>query len=458
MIEIEGLPEQEAQLVERLVKQIKAHRTNNELRTQLMDSKHLLEQMAFVSNQKQLQAVLGWPAKAVETLARRCRLERFAVEGGELDAFGLTELLSHRNFIRRARQGELSSLVHGVAFEVVSRGGDGESPVVVTHTSALNGTGDYNSRRGRLLNFLSVSEWTKGMGRPTRFTLHQPGVVWTVTDGKATPSEHTAIKDRVLVEPLVYKPRLDRPLGSSRITRPVIFLTQSAVRVVVRSEATADLYSAPSLIATGLTADQIQDGSWRQGIGNVIGIPDADEGPDGAPNLARVTLEKIQQASQEPHVAQLRAWAQLFAGETSIPVSSLGISIDSNPTSAESYAASREDLIAEAEDANAEWGGAHTRTALNGWALANGKHPDDAPDELRTISARYRSPANTSRAAAADAFVKLATAIPGLAQTDSAIDLLGLDPDVAAKLRSDLRRARATAMLTELGRVSDGNA
>ncbi len=253
------------------------------------------------------------------------------------------------------------------------------------------------------------------------------------------------------MEPLIYKPRLDRPFGQSRISRSVIFLTRSAARIVVRSEATADLFSAPALLALGLTAEQITDGSWRSGIGHVVGIPDADEGPADAPNLARVDIKTIQQASQEPHIAQLRAWAQLFAGETSIPVSSLGISIDSNPTSAESYAASREDLIAEAEDANGEWDQAHRRTLLNAFALREGIAFDEIPDELRRLRAKRRDPRHISQAAAADAFVKVASVIPGLAATDTAVDMLGLDPALAERLKVDLRRNRTASMLTALG-------
>src|SRR5699024_5912962 len=107
-----------------------------------------------------------------------------------------------------------------------------------------------------------------------------------------------------------------------------------------------------------------------------------------------------------------RAWAQLFSGEMSIPVSSLGIGIDSNPTSAESYAASREDLIAEAEDANSEWDGAHRRSLLNGFALRERIAFDEIPAELLGLRPKRRDPRHLSRAAEADAFVKVASVIP----------------------------------------------
>lgn len=456
MLTIDGLPEEETRILNELVGVIKAKQPRNLLRSGLMDHKRTFRNWPIAAELGDLRAVLGWPAKAVETLARRSRLEGFTIPSRELSTFGLEEVLESTQYLRRCRMGELDSLVHAVAFEVTTTGLDGEPDVLITHVSALNGSGHWNNRLGRLDSFLSVTLWGESMS-PLEWALYMPNVTWVYANDTLELQSHGL--GRVPVEPLIYKPRLDRPFGSSRISRSVIFLTRSAARVVVRSEATADLYSAPGLLALGLTADQITDGSWRTGIGNVVGVPDADDGPDGAPQLARVSIEKIQQASQEPHIAQLRAWAQLFAGETSIPVSSLGISIDSNPTSAESYAASREDLISEAEDANAEWGGAHRRTLLNAWALREGVPVADVPAELLGLRARWRDTRHTSQAAAADAFVKVVGVIPELARVDSALDMLGLDPALVERLRSDMRRARATNNIAALaGRTDAGTA
>lgn len=452
--EIEGMPDELVELVERLAKQIADHRADNELRSRYMSGHALLNRMPFVRDRAQLEAVVGWPAKAVETLAQRVRFERFTTPEPTSDLDQLAAALRRAQFARRVNMGELSAFVHGVSFEVA--GVDAAGRPKVTHVSALNGTGDYDEVEGKLVNFLAVSEWdTQDSAVPAAFTLYLPGQVWTVIDGAAVVRS-SPIVDGVPVEPLIYKPDLDRPLGRSRITWPVIFYTQSAMRVIVRSEATADLYSAPSLIALGVDSQQLQDGSWMQGIGNVVGIPDSDpaDAPENAPNLARAQIEKIQQASQEPHIKQLHAWAQLFAGETSIPVSSLGISVEqANPNSAEAYAASREDLISNAEDAMAEFGAAHVRTVRSAWQLAN--RTSEPAEFLAGLSARYRDPRVTSQAARADAFVKLVGAMPALAQTDAALDMLGLDPELTERLRSDMRRSRATANILSLSRLAE---
>ena len=454
MIKITGLPVDETVTLNALVEQVKAKQPRNELRSAMMDHKRTFENWPLVQEMGDLKAVIGWPAKGVETLARRCRLEGFTLSGGEsLEDFGLDTMLEETQYLRRAKMGALNSLVHSVSFEVATTSDDPAEPeVLITHVSALNGTGTWNGRLGRLDDFLSVTEWDRG--EPKAWALYMPAGTWVYQNKTLDFQEHGL--GRVPVEPLIYKPRLDRPFGQSRITRSVIFLTRSAARVIVRSEATADLYSAGGLLALGLSAEQIGEGSWRQGLGSVIGIPDADQGPADAPQLARVAIEKIQQASQEPHVAQLKAWAQLFSGEMSIPISSLGISSEANPTSAESYAASREDLIAEAEDANEEWGAARRRSVLNAYALREDIAHTDIPIELLGLRQKVRDPRHMSQAASADAFVKVASVIPGLAETDTAVDMLGLDPALAERLKGDLRRNRSSSMLNALAGVADG--
>src|SRR5699024_4047749 len=107
-----------------------------------------------------------------------------------------------------------------------------------------------------------------------------------------------------------------------------------------RTEVAAEFYSAPQRVLLGSdeSAFRNQDGSiktaWQAILGRVWAVPD----DDGAAT-PRADIKEFTQASQQPHVDQLRAWAQLFAGETSIPLSSLGISGDANPTSSDAYAA-----------------------------------------------------------------------------------------------------------------------
>src|SRR4029077_12156659 len=91
--------------------------------------------------------------------------------------------------------------------------------------------------------------------------------------------------------------------------------------------------------------------SWLVMLGRIKGIPDDEEA-----STPRADVKQFQAASPQPHIDHLKQLAQLFSGEASIPLTSLGVSDMSNPTSADSYIASREDLIAEAEGAPHAWG------------------------------------------------------------------------------------------------------
>ncbi|MCW2752492.1 MAG: putative phage portal protein, partial [Aeromicrobium sp.] len=155
----------------------------------------------------------------------------------------------------------------------------------------------------------------------------------------------------------------------------------------------------------------------------------------------------------EPHIAQLKQQAQLFSGETSIPLTSLGVSDMSNPTSADSYIASREDLIAEAEGATDDWAPPLRRTLTKALAIANGL--DKIPEEWKTIDAKWRSPMYLSRAAQADAGTKQLSAIPWLADTEVGLELLGLDDQQIRRALSDRRRAQGRSILETLSAAAD---
>jgi hypothetical protein len=171
-------------------------------------------------------------------------------------------------------------------------------------------------------------------------------------------------------------------------------------------------------------------------LGRIKAIPD-DENLDNP----RPDVKQFAASSPQPHIDQLKQQAQLFAGETSIPLTSLGVSDMSNPTSADSYVASREDLIAEAEGALDDWTPSVKRVYRTALAIANGL--DSVPPEWRTIAPKWRSPIYLSRAAQADAGMKQLTAVPWLADTEVGLELLGLDEQQTRRAMAEKKRAQA---------------
>ncbi|MGV4377942.1 phage portal protein [Trueperella pyogenes] len=441
-------------LVGRLEKMIKAKRRRNELRSAYMDGKHLLTKLPPSSPPylNQLRTVLGWPAKAVEALARRIRLDGFDFPG---DALGVDELLAANDYFAMSAQAQVSALVHSTVFVTVTAGGVGEPDAVVSHVTAMNGTGEWDTRRREFTSFLAVNRWpkagaTSGLRSNGEFTLFLNHEVVTVVDGKVVSRAVSPV--RMPVTHMSYKPRLDRPFGSSRISRPVMSITDSAVRTIIRSEGTADFYGVPWFMIFGPDESSFSKDGWQMVMDRINAIPDNTD--PGVQN-PRADVKQFTQGSQQPHVDQLQVLAGLFAGETNIPVSSLGVGLSqANPTSAESYLASREDLIAEAEDAQANWTSPHVQVARWVFQIANGV--GDVPPGLVSVRPVWHDTRYTSRAAAADANVKLVGAFPWMSNSDTLIGTLGFDAATTARLLEDKKRAVGVQVFAGLMGDADG--
>lgn len=226
-------------------------------------------------------------------------------------------------------------------------------------------------------------------------------------------------------------------------------LHDQALRTVIRMEAHNDVYTIPDLWMLGANesifknADGSQKASWQVVMGRIKGLPD-DEDADNP----RADVKQFPASSPEPHIMSLKQQAQLFSGETSIPLSSLGVSDMSNPTSADSYIASREDLIAEAEGATDDWAPALRRTVARALAIQNGL--SSVPAAFAGIQPKWRSPVYLSRAAQADAGLKQLSAVPWLAESEVGLELLGLDEQQIVRAMADRRRLRGAGVLQQL--------
>lgn len=455
---VNGLTDDEQDLFDRLHAQLVAKTDRNAIRARYYDARNALRTVGVGTPPafRQLATVLGWPAKAVDQLANRCRLEEFVGAGVDVDSLGLSELWVGNRLGSESSQATTSKLIHAVSWLVVTKGGRGEPPALITGRDALSGTGLWDRRSRRLSAFLSVVDRDQD-GNVIEFVMYRPAaIVQAVKETTWSVDRSDNPLGRVPVEPLVFRPRLGRPFGSSRISRPVMSMTDLAMRTVMRSEVTAELYSVPQRVILGADESMFKnsDGSWKSdwqmAWAKVLGIP-ADE------NGSTPDFKQLQQATQEPHMAQLRSLAQLFAGETSIPISSLGISTDSNPASAEAVHASREDLIELAEASNGDDTPAWQRTAITSLQIANDYY-DSVPPDWWKVRPRWRNPAHVSLQASADALTKAAAVFPWFAESDTAIELYGFDPVTVARLLADKRRSGAQSLVTNLAAASGGRA
>lgn len=437
---IRGLSHSEQRVFDDLAHRLADKAGRNRLRARYMDGKEVLRRLppSAPPYLRNLGIVLGWPAKAVEALHRRTAFEGFSLPGRDLESLGLQGILDANDYGTEVGLGELDALVQSCAFEIVTRGGDGEPAAVISQRSALDATGDWNARARRLDSLLSVTG-RSDRGEITDANLYLPNLTIVIV-GRAVVDRQVH-PWHVPAEVVPYKPRLNRPFGSSRISRAVMSLTDTGARTVLRSEGTADLYGVPWFMIFGPDESSFSKGSWQMIMDRINAIPDNEDAAN-----PRADVKQFLQGDQTPHVSQLQVTAGLFAGETNIPVSSLGVGLSqANPTSADSYVASREDLIAEAESAARVWKTRHVRTAQRAWMVANGE--TRVPDVLSGLQARYRNPRYTSASAAGDAATKQVAAFPWLSESDAFVEHVFDDAELVERLLSDKRRAQYRAAL-----------
>jgi len=456
-ITIPGLSDDENNTLNSLLAQLDQKTRRNQLRTAYYESRKFARRVGTTipMQYQNLGLVLGWPAKGVNALARRCRLEGFVWTEGNLDDLGVREVVDGNFLLSEISQARTNSLLHGVSYLITTRGdeADKEPTALVTAKDALNAFGDWNARARRLDNLVSVTS-RDDRHKPTGLALYLDGLTITADkDGGKWAVDRSEHPWGVPVDPMVYGPLLSRRMGSSRITRPVMSITDQALRMLPRLEAHMDIYAIAKLVLLGGDDSMFKnaDGTSKEAMqlimGRVFGIPDDDDAATPRADVKQFTAE-----SPEPHLAHLNALAKLFAREMSLPDTALAITDVSNPTSAESYDASQYELIAEAEFAADDWSTPIRRSMMRALAIQN--NLDSVPDSWRSIDAKWRDPRFLSRAQEADAGAKQIGSIPWLAETEVGLELLGLDRQQIDRAMADKRRAAGRAVLAALGNGS----
>jgi hypothetical protein len=461
-LSVPGLSDDEVAVLNRCAEELANKSRRNLLRSSYYDGKRAIQQVGTVipPQYARIGIALGWAAKGVDGLARRCNLEKMIWPDGDLESLGMSELEESNFLLSEISQARTDSLIHGVSYLITTKGDpdDGEPAALVHTKDALNAYGEWNARRRSLDNLLSVT--AREDNKITGFILY----LFNLTISAEKKDGVWAV-DRsphawgVPAEPLVYHPRGSRRMGRSRITRPVMGHQDSALRALVRLEAHMDIYTIPKLILLGAdegifkNADGTMKASWQMALGRTFGIPDST---DSDQENQRADVKQFDAQSPDSHLAQLNALAKLMARETDLPDSDFALTDMANPTSADAYSASRENLIAEAEGAMDDWSVPIRRTVNRALAIQNGL--SEVPEAWGSIEAKWRSPIYLSKAAAADAGAKQIGVVPWLAETEVGLELLGLDEQQIRRAMADRRRAAGRAVVAALNPQPQANA
>lgn len=422
----------------------------NRDRTLWYDAKHAVQHLGIAVPQ-QLEAVapvLGWPSRSVDDLAERVVLDGFVAPGDTWTALGLDRIWSDNQLPVLSGMAHTSTFKYAVSFVGAVRGGAGEPEVLTPAYSATTSTGRWDGVRRRLSSFLTLTS-KDSFGQVDGFALatdvdwifvHKDGDKWSV-DRRA----HKA--GRVPVVPFIHNPSLEWEFGTSRITRPVMSITQRAIRSLLRMEVTAEFFSAPQRAILGAEESDFVDpvtgrtkSGWENAISRMLAIPRGDN--DELPSV-----HQFQQASMQPHVDMVRSDAALFSGETGIPVDTLGV-IHDNPSSAEGVDARYKKLNAAAEKSitgfEVQW------ADLMRIAVCVRDGSESAADRLEELSANFRRPHEPTVGEASDAAVKQIAAIPWLAESKVTLRRLGYSKAEIDELLEDKRRSGASSRVDQL--------
>lgn len=439
------LDHSDANLLAELLQVWEAKRPTNLVRSVYYDGEAVLKDfgISLPPQMRNITAALGWVTKGVNAVTDRSKFEAFVSPTGSDDPFELEQILYDNRFRVEFPQAKVSSAVHGCSFLTVTQGDveAGEADILVLARAADDSAALWDRRRRRIRGFLSVVDVDANTNSPTVLimqtpekvvTLRKAGRGWTV-DVRRNPL------GVVTVAPLVYKPELKRPFGHSRITRAAMYYADGGLRTIVRSEVSAEFYSAPEYYLFGADVRKfVGDDKWSALMGRIKAL-DVEDGED-KPDLHRFTG-----ASPQPHTDQLRMWASQFADDQDLEVK---FADSSNPSSADAIFAAKETLITTTRDANASWGQGAVDAMHLAVMLRDGL--TSVPDELRRLTAQSTDPAIVSPSARADAFSKLTASIEGFGSSEVGMEYAGLTREQIIRFQAEQRRGQVGSLVSVL--------
>lgn len=445
---VNGLPEAETEILQRLINVWQTKKARNDIRYSYYSYKNRLKDfgISIPETLRNVETVVGWPAKAVDALAVRSIFDGFTFQDGEDEDL---KVIVQRNRLDMVyQQAVRSELINSCAFMTVSAGAGDEPPAIISAYSALFASAEWDRRKKRIKHGLTIIDTEKDAYSddelPIWVNLYTDTDTWEIKKDANGWTSRRVPHDmgRPMMEPLVFRPSLDRPFGVSRISRAVMSITDSAVREALRTEVGAEFYTSPQKYLLGVD-DNFLEGKtqWDAYIGAIMALTRDEDG-----NVPQVGM--FSQGSMQPHTEYMRSLAARFSGETSIPISELGV-IHDNPASAEAIYAAKESLVCEADSMNKYNGVALCEIAKMSMAIAKGIPLSDLDENALSIMPKFKNPAMPSLVSQADAIVKVISALPWVAESDVALEEFGFSDDQRRRLKADKKKAEANAMIAQ---------
>lgn len=422
--------------------------SRNQLRMRYYNGKNVLKDfgISIPPQLKDVETVVGWPKKAVDSMAVRCRFDGFTATDSEVQS-ALNGIDSRSRLRVKYRQATESTLIHSCSFATVGLDDSGKSRI--DFYSAEDGAARWDDAAGRIAYGMVIHEYEDGMPSVITMYTDDAAVTLYLVDNSYKWFAQPYSMGRPTIEALTYRPTFNKPLGQSRINRAVMSLTDSAVREALRTEISAEFFTSPQKYLLGADPNAFANPNnpggktkWEAYIGNIFAVG-RDENGDIP------TFGQLSQGSMQPHTDYMRSLAARFSGETNVPISTLGV-IHDQPASAEAIYAASEPLIIECEDYNDSARESLRTLALMSMAAEQGKPLDELDPAYYDFTPNFRSPAMPSVVSQTDAMVKIASVVPGFAGTDVFFENIGFAEDMRRKVENEISRNSASFSLANI--------
>ena len=327
--------------IDELRRRLAAKRTRVLLRYAYYEMKNQVRDLGISTPPalRMLNSALGWCASAVDSLADRMVFREF-----RNDVFDFNTIFADNCGEILTSSACLSALISSCSFIRIFHGEDGE--ICLESLDGGDATGVIDPRTMLLKEGYCVLSRSIEKTPVLEAWMLPFKTVYYKYGKPIRTEEHSA--PWPLLAPIVHRPDAMRPFGHSRISRACMSATASAVRTIKRSEISAEFYSFPQKYVVGLSRDTELPETWQMSMSSFLSLTEGEEGQ-------KPTFGQFNQQSQEPHLAQLRMFASIFAGETGMTLDDMGFPSD-NPSSEEAIKAAHETLRRKGHRAQATFG------------------------------------------------------------------------------------------------------
>lgn len=437
-----GLTDDEAEMLEDLVKVLVCHQARNAERTSYYEGEEGLKNIgiAIPDELTNLRMACSWPAKAVDALADRSVFDGITYENGD-GPKGVKEAIAANHLGAKYNKAKRGQLSHGCAFWTLSAGPSQRLPVVIRQQSCETASGIWDDENDRIKAGLVIAAFDRRPGKG-----HKPMVVNMYTSGAVlvfrrsrnnrwTMDRYPHMMGRPMMEAMVYSPTVAKPFGTSRISKAVMSITDCAIREALRTEIHAEMFTAPQKFLLGASKRQVQKMTKYEAFFGSIFALEADEDLPEKPTFGQLT-----QASMEPHVSYMRQLAAQLSGTTDVPISTLGV-IHDNPSSAEAIAAAEQPLVIKAEAMNEDNAASLQAVVQMATAIVLNKPLDDLDADEAGCVVGFKRPDRPSLASLSQAALAIAST-PGMdyfGGTDVCLRMLGFSETDRIELMSKKR-------------------